>query len=199
MLSIRVCHLRSLHCRRFVTGAALAAYLVSACGLPMPVAGVRDNSVPFPCQNHACGCASATQCWDNCCCYTPAQRLAWADRHGVTIPAEARRALIAAAASPAAHSACCLAGGDDHVGCDASGHQCTQCAAHDESTVTWVLGIHARKCRGLSTEWVASGATMPVEIGPLWQFDWRPVGRVAIASDPLDSLSDSPGVPPPRV
>ncbi len=41
----------------------------------------------------------------------------------------------------------------------------------------WVLGIEARKCRGLSTEWVVSGASLPLEIQTLWEFDWTPVGR----------------------
>lgn len=40
----------------------------------------------FPCEDHACGCVSAEECWHDCCCYTPHQRLVWSIRSGVTPP-----------------------------------------------------------------------------------------------------------------
>jgi hypothetical protein len=199
MSSIRLHHLRSVGCRRLVTGVALAAYLMTACGLPIPAMGDKDVSVAFPCQHHACGCMSADQCWHSCCCYTPKQRLAWAREHGVAIPIEARSAMLATADSPAGRSKCCLADADDDHHCDARDHACPKCALHDEPSVAWVLGVHARKCRGLSTQWVSSGATLPIEILPLWQFDWTLVGRVFIAADRLGCLCMPPAVPPPRV
>lgn len=44
----------------------------------------------FPCEDHACGCVSAEECWHDCCCYTPHQRLVWAIRNGVTPPESVR-------------------------------------------------------------------------------------------------------------
>lgn len=51
---------------------------------------VKDHSQPYPCQNSACGCKSAMQCWTSCCCNSPAQRLAWAKKHRVTPPTYAK-------------------------------------------------------------------------------------------------------------
>lgn len=44
----------------------------------------------YPCEGHACGCASADECWNQCCCYTPHQRRVWAIRNGVTPPQSVR-------------------------------------------------------------------------------------------------------------
>lgn len=40
----------------------------------------------FPCEEHACGCASADECWSSCCCYGEVERLAWAIANGVEPP-----------------------------------------------------------------------------------------------------------------
>lgn len=71
----------------------LGAYLVAAFGLlPSPAQLARWISAPiaepFPCQDHACGCASAIDCWTQCCCFTDAERLAWARERGIEPPAE---------------------------------------------------------------------------------------------------------------
>lgn len=42
----------------------------------------------YPCEDHACGCSSAHECWTNCCCYTHHERLVWALRNGVAPPAD---------------------------------------------------------------------------------------------------------------
>ena len=83
--------------RPLLTWLAILGYGVLALGLPLP-AGMRssggvpghdaagtiaakDRSVPFPCMNSPCGCASADQCFRDCCCTTLAERLAFARRH----------------------------------------------------------------------------------------------------------------------
>ncbi len=77
------------------------ALLLSVCSsfIPVPMgigrSSEKDQSQPFPCMNRPCGCASAEQCWKQCCCFTNAQKVAWATQHGVTPPAyvvEAARA-----------------------------------------------------------------------------------------------------------
>jgi len=83
--------------RPLLTWLAILGYGVLALGLPLPAgmrpqgagpgldaAGViagKDRSVPFPCMNSPCGCASAEQCFRECCCTTLAERLAFARRH----------------------------------------------------------------------------------------------------------------------
>jgi len=58
----------------------------------------KDRSRPFPCAQRVCGCRSAEQCWKKCCCFTDAQKVAWADARGVELPAFVRES--AARAQP---------------------------------------------------------------------------------------------------
>lgn len=59
---------------------------------PLPVARVpcnvpgKDDSAPFPCQNRPCGCMTAAQCWKKCCCFSNAQKIAWAKANHVQVP-----------------------------------------------------------------------------------------------------------------
>ena len=84
--------------RLLLTWLAILGYGVLAPGLPFST-GVRsptavpvqvdvarmiaekDRTIPFPCMNSPCGCASAEQCFRQCCCTTLAKRLAFARRH----------------------------------------------------------------------------------------------------------------------
>lgn len=79
--------------RGAVVVVVLCAYLVAALGvLPSPaVVGrwlgrVSGTSERFPCEDHGCGCGSATECWSHCCCFTEVERLSWALERGITPP-----------------------------------------------------------------------------------------------------------------
>jgi hypothetical protein len=76
---------------KLLVGLALLSFTVSGLGIPLPAVSVKDHNVPFPCQDHACGCTSAEQCWRNCCCFTATERWAWAKAHHVEPPAYAER------------------------------------------------------------------------------------------------------------
>jgi len=87
--------------RRVITWLLLGLYGLVASGLPLPFGvplpgeprggdrvatarlAAKDRSRPFPCMDKPCGCATAEQCFANCCCHTPAERLAWARAHTV--------------------------------------------------------------------------------------------------------------------
>jgi len=84
--------------RRITTWLAILGYTLVASGLPLPFGVVapaasdspaakrlagKDRSQPFPCMDKPCGCATAEQCFTNCCCNTPAETLAWAKAHAV--------------------------------------------------------------------------------------------------------------------
>lgn len=64
--------------------------MVAWCAIWLPVPQVsspeKDRSKPYPCMDRPCGCASAGQCWKQCCCFTNQQKLAWAESNGVTVP-----------------------------------------------------------------------------------------------------------------
>jgi len=88
--------------RRITTWLAILGYVLVASGLPLPLGDIapaasdspaasaaakrlagKDRSKPFPCMDKACGCATADQCFTNCCCNTPAETLAWAKAHQI--------------------------------------------------------------------------------------------------------------------
>ncbi|HEX3727907.1 MAG TPA: hypothetical protein VHV08_16765 [Pirellulales bacterium] len=79
---------RYRHERRLTAIVALVAYVLTAAGVPLPASVGKHSDKPFPCQQHACGCDSAEQCWRSCCCYTPREKLVWARQHNVQPPAE---------------------------------------------------------------------------------------------------------------
>lgn len=221
MSSSRFFYSASRRARRFLTVVSLVAYLASVWGYPLPQAATHDPSVPFPCQDHRCGCVSAEQCWTSCCCFTPAERIAWAQQHEVTIPEHVLLALRTeehadhdhdiceagevchAEGAGHKHGACC--GGHEHEPSDAQ-RACATCTPRVAGTppesgtsVGWVSAFEARKCRGLSTLWIVSGAAIPMAIESLWEFDWAPAGRVSSAERSLQSVTSLPTVPPPRV
>lgn len=195
--------------RQFYTGVALIAYLLSIWGVPMPTASeTSDHSIPFICQGHACGCRSADQCWHNCCCYSAAERLAWAETNRVAIPSQLQAALIVDSrrgnAKVAAHD-CCSEPAAACCAHDASSapvaEKPTACGQQHRNetktakvTVRWVLGIEAQKCQGISTLWVTSGACLPLVVIDLWQFDDALRGQIELA----DVLSPSTSLTPPE-
>lgn len=77
---------RSL-CRRSVSVVLIGAYAVTAAGIPLPIGGpLHQGGESYPCVEHACGCASAEQCWRSCCCHTLAERFEWARENQVRPP-----------------------------------------------------------------------------------------------------------------
>jgi hypothetical protein len=79
---------RATRCAWLLWSLAMV-YGLACLGMPLraPVAtsvpASKDRSQPFPCMDRPCGCQTAEQCWRDCCCFTPQQRAAWAQRHGV--------------------------------------------------------------------------------------------------------------------
>ncbi len=86
---------------RLLRWMVLLGYVLVAGGLPLPVgngtltaalnpaaarrlAG-KDRSQPFPCMDSPCGCTTAAQCFESCCCHTPAELLAWATQRSLSI------------------------------------------------------------------------------------------------------------------
>jgi hypothetical protein len=77
--------------RSAIAWLTLASHLLVTLGMPLPVSSRvrKDTSVPFPCQDHACGCVSARHCWSgDCCCMTLEEKLAWARANRVSTPLE---------------------------------------------------------------------------------------------------------------
>jgi hypothetical protein len=188
--------------RRVISGVTLAVYLLAVVGFPLPMPSIasRDTSTPFPCQNHHCGCHTAEQCWRSCCCFSAAERLAWAAAHGVTLTADVRAAMHDESHEPHAaceHKGCCEGAADDH---ESDGHHCGKCRDSEQAPkARWISGFQAQKCHGLTLLWIALGATLPVEIVSLWDYDWAQIGMVCAVDGEFSPLFFEPAVPPPRV
>ena len=72
---------------RWFTLGLLGLYLLIAAGVPLPLTTkLTSLVVRYPCENSACGCKSADQCWRSCCCHTLEEKLAWAAEHQVQVP-----------------------------------------------------------------------------------------------------------------
>ena len=163
---------------RLAAGVALLAYAAAAFGLPLPEPGPRkDRSRPYPCMDHACGCLCAEDCWRHCCCFTPAERWAWAEAHGVQPPDYAERP-------------------------DADAAPCHSCCDHDhappESPAPWAVTLSALRCRGLTTLWVAAGAVLPPPAPLAWAPPAPPAGGLPLAAARASRLPQPPPSPPPR-
>ncbi len=176
--------------------------LLSVCCamFPLPIAVIPSGDAEaesgkagpaFPCQTRPCGCKSAHQCWTQCCCFSPAQRTAWAKQHQVTPPVyaileDSKTTKVVENAQPkpsccATKKACCSP---------------KQTVSKSDST-RWVLSVMALKCRGLSTDvtslpWtILDDLLAPLAVEPL---EVVPIPRMPTPPSYV-SLLDSP---PPR-
>lgn len=210
--------------RRLIGLALVLAVCASFVPLPMThnPAAEKDLSQPFPCQDRPCGCASAVQCWKQCCCFTNAQKVAWARKNRVTPPryvvAAARAELVARAAEPKTltkrsctqceHSSTerkansCCDSADQQP--EHSNSTCCRDSKHNESTaevtvrVRYVIGTEMLKCHGQGLFWNSlPWAVMPVVEFPEFPAErqnWdRPLSSVAARITP------EPPEPPPRL
>lgn len=220
---------------------SLVGYVVLASGLPLPlgllappdaaVADVRlaakDRSLPFPCMDKPCGCATAEQCFTSCCCHTPAETLAWAKAHDVTpdvLAALARRVANEVAVAKQAggccavtakpEPACCGSGGCDEPRPAASvtddadvGMDFQSLAAESPRPDTDPAPAVGRvrtvtlqamlACGGILTSWLAVGGSLPPP-----RVDCAvdpPLVAVCICGDrSAGGMSAAPALPPPR-
>ncbi len=191
---------------------ATLGYVASIVGFPVAAPkDARHAGAPYPCQSHACGCTSAEDCWRDCCCFTPEERLSWAARHGVTPPSEvATRSLPRQRAGQAKRSCCtsraaCCEAADLHEH-DPPGRNkpiapaaacCAKAPANESLRVQWVLGIQARGCRGHGTSWIVFQS--PIAPPPP-RLVWRPceavLGTVAEAAQTAPETAYAPPTRP---
>jgi hypothetical protein len=189
----------------------LAAFSVTAAGVPMPAGRVATKSDElYPCAASACGCKSAERCWRSCCCHSLAERFAWARNNNVRPPefaiAEARRAGLdlawldrdsvdalcvkpasccakKIAAAKCAHGSCCSEQKDQPA---------------SDKAIQHVIGWRALECQGHSAGWVAAVPTLVMTgcdlAGELSVVDWL---GPALSERALSSF-DLPAIPPPE-
>jgi hypothetical protein len=195
--------------RLSVLGVCIA-YLLAALEIPLPVFVHKDSSQPFPCQDHACGCQTAEQCWSHCCCFTPDERWAWATAHNVEPPAYAEKP----AEKPTTRGwntlklrdrdngtttkSCCGACQPAAPARETRGANATPLAP--AFAAGWSLTTMAAwRCQGYSTLWVSGGAVLPVFPLAAWLPDCPPAARICLPSEHADKVPSAPLDPPPRL
>jgi hypothetical protein len=165
--------------------AMLLAVVCCAMSLPIPrLSSVeKDRSEPYPCINRACGCASAEQCWKQCCCFTNSNHnTSVSDVDMVCVNNEHS-------------SACCDAEATSPIKENAAGdHQNA-----DAPAASYFCGIAALECQGLTSLWqIFSMTLLPEKSGPeIMGEDLR--SKVSPFDLVVCSCDWPPPEPPPRI
>ena len=209
---------------RLTASLALLAYWTAALGLWLPIGNEKDHSQRFPCENNPCGCHSAEECWQHCCCLTAEERWAWARANGVEPPAYAERPAgdgwhtirLCDHAEHSSHSACCERQDAVHsilspetdadwcakpTTCCHSGRPCstTNSPSTPRGGVRWVHGVAALQCRGEISLWVSTGAVLPPPPVMTWTRCLLPTGWLSYPDCCLLPIPRTPPTPPPRL
>jgi hypothetical protein len=141
----------------------------------------KETSEPFPCQDRPCGCRSASQCWKKCCCFTNAQKIAWAKSHGVAVP---DFVIVAAGQEEKSSSPV---------------RSCCAKRAEKAPRSKYVIGIMAEECQGLN--WLL--AAVPVVTSqtpqPSTNGSGSGVDLIDVASERLPEMPTDAMRLPPRI
>ena len=204
---------------RITAWMALLGYAVVASGVPLPIGvaspaasdsqaakrlAVKDRSRPFPCMNKPCGCATAEQCFSNCCCNTPAELLAWAKANRIdptVIVALKRRAAV-----PAPQSSCCSTAAKPPCCAEAAKDSCCEASpgesAEPEESRHSVRTVSLRAmlaCGGIVAEWLSVGVALPPPPVVACDRVAEPIASLIIADEFSLSERIAPDGPPPRM
>ena len=204
---------------RITAWMALIGYALVASGLPLPMGAaspaasnspaakrlaVKDRSQPFPCMDNPCGCATAEQCFSNCCCNTPAELLAWAKANRIdpaVIVALKRRA-----AAPAPEASCCSTAAKPACCAEAAKASCCESSAPEprepEESPVSVHTVVLRAmlaCGGIVAQWSAIGTSLPPPPAVTCEQSAEPAGEVACQDESFLFERAAPDAPPPRV
>jgi hypothetical protein len=190
---------RRLLARRLWTGLVLVVYCAGTLGFPLPVRVAKGRSQSFPCQDHACGCRNAEECWQHCCCFSNEERWAWARDHDVSPPDYA--------APEKGWRSVRLRDQDtkpDCPNCQARSHSTAQetqsapTSRPSDTVLTWQLGSVNLRCQGIVSEWLQTGGVLPPPAPVSWQFLEICTSWLADFSPNATVLLLSPPEPPPR-
>jgi hypothetical protein len=192
----------TIRSRGAVAALVLLAHVISAVGLPVPQwrpITPKDASLPFPCLSRACGCLTAEQCWQGCCCFTDREKLAWAEANGVDVP-EFVRARAAAECDGSAACCCCAADKPgDCPHCRAIKKPSTRAASKSDAKVGWVDGTLLRQCRGAGPFGTLGAASaLPPPPAATWAFAWVSTGWFPFLDLSPLTRYHRPELPPPR-
>lgn len=168
--------------------ASLQNLLPGASGIPSTPE--KDRTAAFPCQDRPCGCRSAEQCWKKCCCFSNAQKLAWARKNQVDVPefvvaaAAAERAPMLNASQPhnaRSYASCCRKSKE------------VDTSAGESSRNRRVIALNVWQCNGLSVLFATlSLAMLPSAASP----EQLATPSRELIETPCSLLPEQVGAPP---
>lgn len=188
--------LRTAWPRRGVALLLAIAYGYLVAGVPLPSVARNSSGQSterYPCENCSCGCASADECWKHCCCHTLTERLAWAEREGVTPPAYVLAEVEAELAKPA----CCQA--QSSCGGTKGTKSCCTKKVTTDAQESGVIGWRALACQGHKMGWLVAAPTVAFDVDQWIVTLPRITWLGPHSSDIAPSLSHPPAEPPPRL
>jgi hypothetical protein len=119
--------------------------------------------------------------WRNCCCYSNAEKLAWAEANGVWAPDFVREAALRETKKPS----------------------CPHCSARTRekpTSIKWAFGFAARRCGGHGPIGAAQlSPAIPARMPDAMDFNFVFAGKLPLIEQQAKPLPTDPRDPPPRV
>ena len=222
--------LRRRSFRVSVTMLVLLGQVLWVTGIPGSWLGIhllKDRRVPFPCMDRPCGCRNADDCWQHCCCFSPAEHVAWSRQHGLSIPMGATTDQTESVGSRASsapchrreHSICaqCSVSPDDSADscCPSAAEQCPACRSSEpanegsaglhaerhrsQTAYCWYHPVLAQRCRGeLTVSWLQLLALPPKPDAEPWLETPFPEDTISLKQYVRSRCYRVPPDPPPR-
>lgn len=178
---------------RLLCAVLAVSHALTMAGVPLPAMAAPQEAGAFPCRGHQCGCRTAEQCWNRCCCFNREQRLAWAEAHHVT-PPDSLLKQAPTAERPVTRS--CCEHHDEHA--EHADHADSKSAAAKDESDARRPSLNGTKCQGVSTIWLATGAVTPPPSPIQWNYQWVWVGSVQFGRFRTSEICLLPAVPPPQ-
>lgn len=207
-MTFRLRRFRRMQQRRLIAAMIALAVLVGSLPLQLSIAPAKDLSKPFPCQTRACGCRSAEQCAKKCCCFTAAQKQAWALKQRIASKDDPQPQEKVGPDS----IACCKPKADEIRDTDARAEsgaercrlpKCTRSIADRPATGSKrfqvVVTTEARNCGGLLPLWLTLGDVCLPESPAALGHEFLPIGRIEPRTEVRSDSDLAPPVPPPRI
>jgi len=209
---------RTVRGRRLICLLLWVSLCAAAVPIPIPVSLTKDQSEPFPCQSRPCGCRTASQCRQHCCCFNREQKIAWAKKNHVAVEnvvdGESSLAdkLIVSISQKSTSNTSSSQCGTSHCSQNAaasskccsstskSSPQATKSASHDATSDSpeYVIGWFAERCQGGTADWNSLPNSLPAEPFFAWSPSFLSVLSRPLTSESQQARTEAPPVPPPR-
>ncbi len=179
------------------------AYLSTGIAIFPQTRSKLANQGRYPCERRGCGCNSAQQCWDSCCCFNDTEKVEWAKRNHVQVPPEVLARVNRLKASKASKApprrACCA-----HCqSCPTGAQQPDMLTAQDDPNAergdgpSFGLIALFQKCNGLALYQAVFANAVCKTPEPAWTPSFTCIAWLCAARFRMPPSLQCPPTPPP--